>query len=66
METDHHRLDARLHEVAAGVGYRILAGKPLVKFVNRRTGGVIITRDVAVYRKLPEWEERVFDRSTST
>ena len=44
-----------------GMEYRIIPGAPLIKFVNARTGGTIITRDVAVYRRLPEWREQPFD-----
>jgi len=64
--TDHQQLVARLQRVAAGAGFVILRGAPLTKFVNTRTGGVLITRDAAVYRKLAEWEEQPFDRSCST
>jgi hypothetical protein len=34
---------------------------PLTKFVNRRTGSVVITRDVQAYRAAPDWQAQPFD-----
>ena len=37
---------------------------PLTTFVNLRTGGMLITRDTAIYRRVPEWEEQPFNRQS--
>ncbi len=34
---------------------------PITRFVNKRTGGVILTRDIGVYRRVLEWSEQPFD-----
>jgi hypothetical protein len=45
-------------------GFQALPHDPLVRFINAETGATVITRDVAIYRRVAAWQERLFDRSS--
>lgn len=44
-----------------GNGYRIVPGAPLATFYNPNADSWLRTRDVHIYRALPEWVEKPFD-----
>lgn len=58
---DHHLMVAQLQQRASG--FAITSGAPLVRYVNRLTGGELITRDVKVYDRIAEWERAPMGRS---
>lgn len=53
-DTDHHQLVADLQQRANG--FAITPGAPLVRYINRLTGGELITRNTKVYDRIAEWE----------
>jgi hypothetical protein len=63
MDTEpHQRINGILD--AALRAFQAQPHDPLTKFINVETGGIVITRDIAVYRLVPAWLERPFDMAS--